>query len=481
MYRGVIQHRLFVTSFLRQQIEERELEAPIACGRIWRITDRTYEPAPRLSERSWTEVTELLGSEDGWWRGMAQHTIVEEGEDDADAIELTRRAAGSANPLARLHGLWALEGLGALSPQRILAAFEDVDARVRRAAMRLCEPHLGRETDGWIRHVLAAARQGGVRERWQAALTLGEIPGPDGQRALLQVLLIEPESDAPEHGDGFDDRVLVDAVLSGVAGEELELLEVALDGPTLAAESAGRARFVSRLARCIGREERGDRLLRTLALASGLANEPERVWIARAVVQGLLDARPPGPDGQPAPLSLAVRSDIAQALSEHPNEALAQLAAELHGSLLWPGRDDLDLPVVHPLDTAERARFEHGRELYASICASCHHASGRGEVGKAPALRGSEWVLGDGQRLARIVRHGLTGPLTVRGEAWDGEMPAWASTDEDLAAVLTYVRREWGNGAEPVDVETVRRAMANTPSRSGPFTVRELASIDESR
>ena len=47
----------------------------------------------------------------------------------------------------------------------------------------------------------------------------------------------------------------------------------------------------------------------------------------------------------------------------------------------------------------------------------------------------------------------LAGPVDVRGQRWEGDMPAWNASDEDLAAVLTYLRREWGNGVEPVTPE----------------------------
>ena len=52
--------------------------------------------------------------------------------------------------------------------------------------------------------------------------------------------------------------------------------------------------------------------------------------------------------------------------------------------------------------------------------------------------------------------HGLSGPIEIEGEVWDLEMPRFEGTDEELAAVLTYVRRSWGNGAEPVSVERVK-------------------------
>ena len=126
------------------------------------------------------------------------------------------------------------------------------------------------------------------------------------------------------------------------------------------------------------------------------------------------------------------------------------LAAEdlrsLHDAILWPGRPGFEAEEIRPLSKEEQTRFELGRALYASTCASCHQSSGLGDPGKAPPLRSSRFVLGDEERLVKIVSQGLVGPLVIDGEPWDAEMPAWVADDVDLAALLTYLRREWGHG-----------------------------------
>ena len=83
---------------------------------------------------------------------------------------------------------------------------------------------------------------------------------------------------------------------------------------------------------------------------------------------------------------------------------------------------------------------------------------------------------GDPGRLARLVLRGLTGPVTVEGATFNGAMPAWAEqlTDAELAAVLTYVRSHFGNGAGTVDVDLVAQARAATASRAAPWTAQEL-------
>jgi mono/diheme cytochrome c family protein len=133
---------------------------------------------------------------------------------------------------------------------------------------------------------------------------------------------------------------------------------------------------------------------------------------------------------------------------------------------------------VRPLDEQERARFAHGAELYATTCAACHQPSGDGEEGKGPRLRGSPFVLGAKERAIRILLHGLEGPLEIDCRTWDMEMPAFGAPDADLAAVLTYVRREWGHGVETVSPEEVAAVRAATQERMRPWTAPELAESD---
>ena len=73
--------------------------------------------------------------------------------------------------------------------------------------------------------------------------------------------------------------------------------------------------------------------------------------------------------------------------------------------------------------------------------------------------------------------HGLGGPLELDGETWDMEMPALSADDEGLAAIATYVRREWGGTADPITPDEARRVRAMIASRGGPWTVEELEAM----
>lgn len=97
-----------------------------------------------------------------------------------------------------------------------------------------------------------------------------------------------------------------------------------------------------------------------------------------------------------------------------------------------------------------------GKEVFGS-CIQCHQANGKGLPGSYPPLVGSEFVTGDERRLAAILLNGLNGELTVMGQKYNSQMPAWGATksDEEIAAVLTYIRSQWGNSAPAVKEELV--------------------------
>lgn len=121
-----------------------------------------------------------------------------------------------------------------------------------------------------------------------------------------------------------------------------------------------------------------------------------------------------------------------------------------------------------------------GEKLYRQRCVSCHQADGEGVAGQYPPLAGSEWVLEHEQRLKRILLHGLEGPIQVRGRTYNGAMPAFAQLkDEQIAAVLTYIRQAWGNDAGPISPEAIAATRQATQGRAAPWSASELLAITE--
>ena len=112
-----------------------------------------------------------------------------------------------------------------------------------------------------------------------------------------------------------------------------------------------------------------------------------------------------------------------------------------------------------------------GGEIYQGKCVACHQANGAGVPGVFPPLAGSEWVLGNAERLASIPLHGIQGPLTVNGVVYNGQMPMFAAilTDGEIAAVLTHIRSQWGNKADEITEETVKKVREATKDKLTPW------------
>ena len=110
-----------------------------------------------------------------------------------------------------------------------------------------------------------------------------------------------------------------------------------------------------------------------------------------------------------------------------------------------------------------------GGAIFAANCAACHQANGQGLPGVFPPLAGSEWVVGDPQVLANILLHGITGEITVKGNKYQGAMPAFPQlSDAELAGIASFIRGNWSNKAEPLQAELFAKERADG-SRTTPF------------
>lgn len=120
-----------------------------------------------------------------------------------------------------------------------------------------------------------------------------------------------------------------------------------------------------------------------------------------------------------------------------------------------------------------------GEALYQQRCLSCHQATGEGLPGTYPPLAGSEFVnAADPGVPARILIHGVSGPITVKGTEYNNLMPPYGvgvqMSDEEVAQLLTYVRSSFGNTASAVTAADVKKARDETASHTGPMTVELL-------
>lgn len=123
---------------------------------------------------------------------------------------------------------------------------------------------------------------------------------------------------------------------------------------------------------------------------------------------------------------------------------------------------------------------QDGGQLFALYCSACHGADGAGATGGAfPPLAESPWVGGDPDRAVKIVLHGLHGPVNVAGKTYNLEMPPQGTmlADDQIAAILTYVRSSWGNQAGPVTADLVKSIRTANSGRDKTWTAGELLKL----
>ncbi|MFC5412864.1 PVC-type heme-binding CxxCH protein [Larkinella bovis] len=129
----------------------------------------------------------------------------------------------------------------------------------------------------------------------------------------------------------------------------------------------------------------------------------------------------------------------------------------------------------------ELALYNAGKEIYGKegYCVTCHQADGKGLAASGfPPLNGTKWVTGNEERLIKIVLKGLLGPIEVAGKNYPGQVPmtpfAGLLNDNELAAVLTYVRNSFGNQASAITPEQVKKVRAATESKKDFYSPDQL-------
>jgi len=516
MYRGIIEHRLSLTVYLRDYILARTLEQATGFGRIYRVVhdttrrDTSSSEGPALSKASPAQLVATLSHANGWRRDTAQRLLVERFSERSTGVRgavvpaLKKLAVNAQDPRTRLHALWTLDGIDAIEPANVERALEDASRDVRASAIRIAERWLGEANHPIQAAVLKRLDDPDWAVRYQLAASLGAMP--PGPRDTAAVALLE------RHGG---DPIAVDTALSGLRGNEAAVLEKMMqaDGP----QAPNREAVITMLAATIVRSAQ-DATGQTLF--GWIADTRRASWQRAALLRGAevawLGASLPGaspgqrggapsaawpcptcPGGRAGPggaYAYSKPEDFVVAsggraggrggtrsvrLNREPvgllalaagADALGPRVATLLERVAWPGKPGAATPIA-PLTVEEQQRYDAGREVYRNVCQACHQPDGRGQDKLAPSLVDSPLALAPADITARILLNGKEGPV--------GLMPPVGSTlsDEQLASVLTYVRREWGQVGTPVDPATVRSVRALTSGRTRPWTNDELMSL----
>ena len=143
MYRGIIQEGQWTQkgSYLRTKIEQYQLDKIVGLGRIWRITyDGTErdKSKPKMLNETSNALVKHLTHPNGWWRDAAQQLLVIR-KDLTVVPALKTMALTNKNELARIHGIWTLEGLNALTVDLVKKILKDPNPKIRIQALRASE------------------------------------------------------------------------------------------------------------------------------------------------------------------------------------------------------------------------------------------------------------------------------------------------------------------------------------------------------
>lgn len=376
MYHGVIQHKEFLTTYLREQSESRDLDKNNrSMGRIYRLRwkDNALGGQPDMSQQSPSEWVKHLSHNNAWWRDMARQLLVQHG--DKSVVPLIKKIVqNNVDHRARINALWTLEGLNSLNIDIIKVALSDEHIKVKSSAIELSS-HLPVTNHNEIAKHLLSLADHSYELAVQVALIAGEIQDPKSLLALKKVLLRY--------------------------GEQLWIKEAAISGLT-------------------GREEEFKVLLTDFK-----------------------------------------HTDFINMLNK-------------------VGKDDLIHSHVLNLPDYQQENYYRGKTLYdgKAACFGCHGKDGKGVDNMGPPLKESEWVTGSEHRLAKILMHGLMGPIKVNNIQYDTSMimPGFSKnlSDQELADISTYVRNNWGNTSPRVSRGVYEKLRKETNDRQLPYTAKEL-------
>jgi mono/diheme cytochrome c family protein/glucose/arabinose dehydrogenase len=482
MYRGVVQDGGIWSDYLREYIKGHDLELPVERGRIWRMVygngAANRGPKPSLSAATPAKLVDTLSHPNGWWRDTAQRLLVERNE--TSVIPALRTLAASAPDWrTKLHALWTLDGLGATDVESIKKALVDQRGEVRAAAVRLSEPLLGSGDAAITKTVVAMADDKNWNVRRQVAASIGELPAAARTAPAISML--------KQFGS---DPIMVDAVISGIGGaEEQVLLDlIRTDAPPAAPDAivalaatitrSGNVPAIQRLLAVVTDEARPaalrlavlqgvDKVLPAAGAPAGRGGRAPAGSVAMAGIStpGAGEAFTPG-----RPVALTAEPADLVRLSSGP-DPLATVAKTVVNKFDWPNRP-VPTVIVAPLNEAQQKQFAAGAEIYKGLCVGCHQEDGKGRDKIAASLVDSAFVKSpDPNAVIRVLLSGKEGSV--------GLMPPVGGTynDDQIAAVLTYVRRSWGNTAPPVDALSVLEVRGLTRTRNKPWTDDELKQL----
>ena len=434
MYRGIVQHRMFVTSFLRKQIKARGLEKPLGLGRIWRVVpdNKPTREVPDLTALKSTELVQYLVHPNGNVRDMSQRLLVESAEEpQPEVITLLKEmVAYSELDRDRIKALWTLQGMGQLTKKLVIASLKDPHPMVRMNGVRLSEPWINEKS--MLRKITAHADDPNLFVTCQVVLTVGQNETPEATFFLLSQL------GKVEHNKYRS------AAMASLMGREAEALELLGSSSTFTEDTTLNRKTLKSIIELLLAEKNAE--TNTVIIEFAATQISEHPWQTMVA----MDQSSTHYKGKQCKLSM-----------EPTGFELLQEKYPLFSSTVWwPGRENVAEYKPKQVDQRSAKLIARGKQVY-NICKVCHQVNGLGLFPTYPPLANTSYVTGDATVLIKIMLHGLDGPITVDGKNYDASMPPiTVNNDQDIAAVVSYIRQAWGNEADvvyPSEVTALRK------------------------
>ncbi|MCH6255054.1 c-type cytochrome [Puniceicoccaceae bacterium K14] len=460
MYRGIIQHRVFLTTFLRKQIIERDLDKPVGLGRIYRVvhkSNQSNKPGPKLGDQTPLEWVQTLQHENGWHRDTAQRLLVQSAPHDDKTISALKELLRTGNELARIHTIWTLHGIGEWSVSALQEATTNASDWVTTHALRASEIFLKEENPSSLAIFNAALKHDSTRVRLQAFSNFRNANDP---QTITNAWLNLTDSDR-------DNPYFIDCLVSNSSGHEIEIIVALSKEPDLA-ESKGTRNAFNFIVQALFKK--GD--TKVLTLVDTIEFESDLNWSDSILYVALEEV---GNSKRMDSLNVSTKPSFLTKLEKSSNKELVDYAETVGRAFVWDGKEGVSKQA---LSKSDMKLFERGAEVYQQVCSLCHGNEGQGMTGLGPPLDRSPWVTEDDETVVLIVAHGLMGPVEVNGEIWNGVMPGHINHPNvdfhAFSSVITYIRNAWSNQAPSINRDKAREILAPYDGRATPWTVEEL-------
>ncbi|QDT98336.1 hypothetical protein V144x_38220 [Gimesia aquarii] len=275
MYRAVIEHPQFMPVELKKRSD---LNDGIDRGRIYRIIPKGAKikrgAFTALKDATLEQLAAALSSGDAWQRETASRLIFER-QDPAIQPLLEKLVSEGKSEHARIHALWALEGLGRLNASVLKTALKDSSQRVKEQAVRLSEPRLSQDPK-LKEKVLSLVDSADARLRFQLAISLGEAKDNQAIVDQLAKLMLK----------GANDSWTRAAVLSSASDSAVTVLESFLSQLNTTSKNSGINDAVREMTAAIGPRLKAEEIQETLSLIAGL-DSGHQLELQIAGIEGL--------------------------------------------------------------------------------------------------------------------------------------------------------------------------------------------------